>query len=155
MTRGFTLIELMLAITIIAIAVIGVLSVINMASSFSADPMITHQAVAIGESYLQEITTKPFPTTALPCSGSPPALRSNYSTICDYKGIPVGGQVPTDVNGNAIAGLSAYTVQVTIDDTTANVNGLTAAANRALRIDVTVSHPNMTTLIFSAYRTRY
>lgn len=153
--QGFTLPELVISIVVISIAVLGTLLGIRATVRHSADPMITQQAVAIAESYLEEIAAKPFPTAALPCSGTPPALRADYATICDYKGIPSGGQVPTDIDGNPVAGLGGYTVRVVIDDTTADVNGLTSAANQAMRIDVTLSHPNMTDMMFSVYRTRY
>ncbi len=165
--KGFTLIEILVAITVISIAVIGIMVGIVLSARYNADPMVMHQGVAIAESYLQEITAKPLPgaplpgatppfTCTLPCAGTPPASRANYATVCDYKGIPVAGQVPTDINGNAIAGLGNYTVQVTIDDTAAVLGPaaqqLTAAAKQVVRIDIIVSNPSMQTMTFSAYR---
>lgn len=151
---GFTLIELVMATLIITVAVLGTLLGIQTATRHSADPMNVQQGIAIAESYLEEIVSKPFPTAALPC-GAPAASRANYATLCDYKGIPVGGEVPTDATGTAIPGLGAFTVQVNIDDTTATLNGFTAAANQVLRVDVTVSRNFMPTMVFSVYRTRY
>jgi len=138
---------------VISIGLTGTLLAINTVVRRSVDPMIVHQAVAIAGSYLDEISSKGFPTS-LPCSSSPPAGgRMDYVSICDYKFIPVAGQVPTDQLGNPMPGLENYTVKVNIDDTTAAFQGLTAAASQVVRIDVTVSNPHMTTTTYSVYRT--
>ena len=57
---GTTLIEVVIAIVIISIAVSAVLMALTMTVGYSADPMIRHQAVAIAEAYLEEITLKAF-----------------------------------------------------------------------------------------------
>ena len=57
---GTTLIELVIAIVIIAIAASAILMAIFTTVGSSADPMIRHQAVAIAEAYLEEIALKPF-----------------------------------------------------------------------------------------------
>jgi MSHA pilin protein MshD len=150
---GFTLMELVVAITILTIAVSGTLLGIEMATRHNADPLVLQQGIAIAQSYLEEITSKQFPTAALPCSSAVPATRAQYSSVCDYRNI--GSQVPTNQLGNPINGLGGYTVTIVINSSTANINGLTSAANQAIRIDIQVSHPNMTTMTFSAYRTRY
>lgn len=170
---GFTLIEVVMAVLIIGISVIGILVGVIQATKYSADPMVINQGIAIAESYLQEITAKPLPgaplpgaappyTCSLPCAGSPPASRANYATVCDYKGIPAGGQVPTDITGAAIPNLGNYTVKVAINDGSSGAvtigpagNQLTAAAKQVVRIDVTVSNPSMQTMVFSAYRACY
>lgn len=150
--RGFTMVELVLSMTIIGIAILGTLLAINTAVRFSGDPLISTQAVAIAESYLEEILTKNFPTpnaaTACPSTG---LTRANFTDICHYNGL---NQVPTDQNGNAIAGLGGYTVQVAVDRQTAALGAL-ATGTQAVRIDVTVSHSSMTGMTFSAYRTNY
>ena len=58
--RGFTLVELVIAMVVISIALSGVLMVMNYTTAHSADPMIQHQAVAIAEAYLEEILLKPY-----------------------------------------------------------------------------------------------
>jgi MSHA pilin protein MshD len=144
--RGYTLIELVMSMTIIAIAILGTLMAVNTAALYSGDPLITYQAISIAESYLTEIASKSFPSGTCP-SGS----RSTYTSICQYNGL---NQVPTDQTGAAIAGLGGYTVQVTVDSATAQLGTLTAGT-QAARIDVTVSHKNMDTMTFSTYRTNY
>lgn len=152
---GFTLVELVIAMAIIGVALAGTLMVINMATRYSADPMIFQQSAEIAESYLAEIASKAFPS-ALPCSGTEPAGgRVNYATVCDYKFIPAAGEVPTDQMGNPVAGLNSYNVKVTIDDTAATLQGLTATANQVIRADVTVSHPQIGSTTYSVYRSNY
>jgi len=146
--QGYTLIELVISITLISIAVLGVLLAVNTAAIYSGDPMISYQSVAIAEAYLSEIATKGFPPT-----GSCPSAvaRAVYTNICNYNGL---NQVPTDQTGSAIAGLGSYTVQVNVDSTTAALGALTAGT-QAVRVDVIVAHPMMNTLTFSLYRTNY
>lgn len=148
---GFTLVELISSIVVIAISVIGTLLAIQHATRLSGDPMLVRQAIAIAESYIDEIRTKSFSSGA--CPAVPGAGgRANFTYICHYNGI---SQVPTDQNGNAITGLGIYTVTVSIDSAAANLNGVTGAAN-VNRIDVTVSHPRIATGIRqSEYRTNY
>lgn len=145
---GFTLIELVISITLISIAVLGVLLAVNTAAVYSSDPLLNYQAVGIAEAYLSEIGTKNFPPT-----GSCPAAssRSTYTNICQYNGL---NQVPTDQTGSAIAGLGSYTVQVNVDSTTAALGSL-VAGTQVVRVDVTVSHAMMDTMTFSLYRTNY
>lgn len=150
--QGFTMVELIISITIIGIAILGTLLAINTAALFSSDPLLTTQATAIAESYLEEILGKNFPTpvaaTACPSTG---LTRANFTSICDYNGL---NQVPTDQNGNAVAALSGYTVQVVVDRQTAALGAL-SSGTQAVRIDVTVSHAAMPGMKFSVYRTNY
>lgn len=149
---GFTMVELIISMTIIGVAVLGTLMAINTATLFSGDPLITTQAVAIAESYLEEIITKSFPTpaaaSACPSTG---LTRANFTDICNYNGL---NQVPTDQNGNAMAGLGAYNVQVTVDRQTATLGSL-GSGTQAVRIDVKVTHNAMAGMTFSVYRTNY
>ncbi len=148
--KGFTLIELLVSIVIFSIVIVGTLSVFITATKYSADPMIIHQGIAIAESYLEEIATKDFPSGTCP---TPSGGRSTYANICNYYSFAPAA--PADQMGNTIAALSRYTVAVNIDRTTAQLGTLTAAANQVVRIDVTISHPNITTMTFSTYRTNY
>jgi len=146
--QGYTLIELVISITLISIAVLGVLLAVNTAAIYSGDPMISYQSVAIAEAYLSEISTKGFPPAGS-CPGA--ASRAVYTNICNYNGL---NQVPTDQTGSAISGLGSYTVQVNVDSTAAVLGALTAGT-QAVRVDVTVSHPVMDAMTFSLYRTNY
>lgn len=149
---GFTMIELVISMTIIGVAILGTLLSINTATKSSGDPLLSTQAISIAESYLEEIMSKSFPTpnaaAACPVTG---LTRANFTDICNYNGL---NQVPTDQNGNAIAGLSGYNVQVAVDRQTAALGAL-ASGTQAVRIDVTVTHASMTGMTFSVYKTNY
>lgn len=155
--RGATLIELVITIVIISISVAAVVGTLSRMTAHSADPMIEAQAVAIAESYLEEIMLKAYldPTTNTVCPGPPPASRSLYDNVCDYNGlVNVGAR---DQSGNPPPGidLSAYTVAVTVDQA-ATLNNLSGSGS-VLRIDVEVTYvdPSIADITLSGYRTNY
>lgn len=155
---GLSLLELIMAITVVSVALVGVMSVFITTTKQSADPMVRQQGLLIAEAYLEEILLKRFydPDTSTVCPG-PEASRSDYDNVCDYNGL---NQAPTNQFGTAVAALSNYTVQVTvIRDGTVNLNGLTngPAANeiRVLRVDVAVIGPDGNSMTLSGYRTNY
>lgn len=55
---GITLIELVLYIVIVSVGIAGILSVMNVTTQHSADPMVRKQALAAAESLLEEILLK-------------------------------------------------------------------------------------------------
>lgn len=59
-SKGFTLVEMVVFISIISIAIAGVLSVLNLTSRNSANPLVRKQALVIAESLMQEIQQMPF-----------------------------------------------------------------------------------------------
>lgn len=169
--RGFSLIELIIAIMIIGASVVGVLSMMNFLAARSADPMIQEQAMLIGEAYLDEILLKPFldPSagTANVCPAPEAGGRSSYDNVCDYNGLTDAGAPdgdgPRDQFGNPIADLGAYTVTVTVTGTGDNTVTLGPAGSlinnsgvlRVLRVDVRVQGPGTMALMLTGYRTNY
>lgn len=144
--RGFTLIELVISIVVVSIALGGVLLAINYTVTHSADPMLQHQAVAIAESYLEEILLKPF---ADPDGVDGESSRALFDDVDDYHGLLDSGV--RDQTGNSIPGLDNYTVGVTVVGT--NLNGIAIANSK--KITVTVSHPVGFNMSLSGYRTNY
>jgi MSHA pilin protein MshD len=148
-SRGFTLIELIVAITIVAIAATTLLGAIAAVASRSADAMLQQQAIAIAQAYLDEIQQRwvvdPNQT------GSPPNTgRASWNLVDQYNGlVDVGAH---DQFGNAIAALAAYTVSVNVNQSTA-LPGIANAAAR--RIDVTVTTAPNVSVTLSGYRTNY
>jgi len=142
-THGATLIELIITIVIISVSLTGILSVVNLTTSHSADPMVQRQAIAIAESYLEEITL--LPVTATPDS-SVAGDRSTFDNIADYNGLNDTGA--TDQNGDALVGLENYFVVVSVADET--VSGISMKA-----ITVTVSRPGTQDIILTGYRADY
>ncbi len=144
--KGTTLVELVISMVIVGIALLGTLVCMNTVSLYSSDPILLEQAVAIADSYLQEISSKSFPKA--PCT--PVLARADYDNICYYNGL---SQVPTDQTGTALPGLGAYTVNVTVDTSTATLGGL-SGSNVVARVDVSVSHKAMSTITRSTYVTK-
>lgn len=147
--KWYTLIELVTSMTIIAISLIGTLMAINAATLHSGDPLLRQQAMAIAESYLEEIAEKDFPVT--PC---PSGTRGTFTNICNYNGLT---EHPTNQNGTPMAGLNGYTVSVAVDSATASLGSPTLTpGTQVVRIDVTVSlAPMMVPITLSVYRTNY
>ena len=140
--RGFTLIELVIAIVVIGIAVTGILTVMNETTAHSADPMIEHQEIAVAQAYLEEILSKSY--TTQPGAGS----RKNFDDVDDYNGLH--DPQATNELGQTIAGLKGYAVDVTVTD-----NATLGTINTAKQVDVTVTGPNGTTIMLTGYRTDY
>lgn len=136
-----TLIELILSMVIISVALIGVLSVINVTVSHSADPLVQHQAIAIAESYLEEILLQAY-------SGGSSGARADYDDVDDYNGLSDMGV--HDQAGYAVAGLTQYNVTVAVSAATALTDGVNAK-----QISVTVNGPGVSNLRLVGYRADY
>jgi MSHA pilin protein MshD len=145
--RGLTMIELVVAITIVSMAAVAVLGAMSAISTRSANVMVRHQAVAIAEAYLEEILAKP---VANPNPALPATTRATWDYVDQYNGlVDVGAH---DQYGNAIANLAGYTVTVAVVQS----SGLTGiAASAARRIDITVTDPTGIQVALSGYRTNY
>jgi MSHA pilin protein MshD len=145
--RGVTLIEIVVAITVVAIAATTILGVLGAVASRSADAMMQQQAIAIAGSYLDEIMQR----WVVDPNGAPPNTgRGSWNLVDEYNGlVDVGAH---DQFGNPIAALSAYTVSVVTSQSSA-LTGVPAAATR--RIDITVSYAPSRSVTVSGYRTNY
>jgi MSHA pilin protein MshD len=145
--RGLTLVELVVAITIVGIAVTTILGAFAAVATRSADAMMQQQAIAIAESYLSEILQR----WVVDPNGTPPNTgRASWDLVDQYNGlVDVGAH---DQFGNPIASLSSYTVRVSTSQSSA-LAGVPAVAAR--RVDITVSYPPSASVILSGYRTSY
>lgn len=172
--RGFSLIELIVAIVIIGIGIAGFAQLINTSAKNSIDPMVKQQANSAARAYLEEILLKSFcdpdltsdcPTACNLGSTCSSAVctentggtetRATYDDVCDYQVLP--DTLVRDQNGTNI-GLTNYRVTVTIfDGAEADLNGLTGANRESLRVDVNVTHttnPNVDVTV-SGYRVNF
>jgi len=145
--RGVTLIELVVAITIVAVAATTILGAIAAVASRSADAMMQQQAIAIAQAYLDEILQR----WVVDPNGTPPNTgRGSWDLVDEYNGlVDVGAH---DQFGNPIAALAAYTVSVATSQSSA-LPGVPAASDR--RIDITVSYSPNGSVTLSGYRTNY
>lgn len=161
---GVTLVELVISIVVVAIAVVGVMSLISQTTSHSADPMIQHQAVAIAESYLEEAALLPYDEAA--ASGAAEGAlgadtgetdRSLFDDVNDYVG-------HSDVGARSLAnptvvvpGLDQYTVTVNVQND-GNLGLGTPQQVPAASVElitVRVTHPAGVDITMAGYRTRY
>ena len=144
--RGVTLVELVVAITIVAIAATTILGAFAAIATRSTDAMMQQQAIAIGESYLSEILQR----WVVDPNGTPPNTgRASWDLVDQYNGLV---EIPHDQFGTAIASLSSYTVNVSVSQSS-GLAGVPAADAR--RVDITVTYPPSASVILSGYRTSY
>jgi len=141
--RGFTLIELVVSITVLAIAVGGMLAAMSAVSANSANTMVSEQATAIAAAYLNEVLQKPFG------AADGQVTRATLDVVDDYAGLTDVGV--HDQTGAAVPALALYTVSIRVG--AGVLGGVPAAQLR--EVDVTVSHPSGVTVVLSGYRTLY
>lgn len=143
--RGMTLIELVIAMVVIAVGLAGVLLAFSTVGAGSADPVVERQLQAVAEEMLEEISLKPFAAA----SNTPPATcaRNTFNDVADYNGYSSSGQICT-IDGTPIPALAGYSVQVSV------VSGTLAGVASALKISVTVSRGSLS-LTLVGWRTGY
>ncbi|MDR2187909.1 MAG: prepilin-type N-terminal cleavage/methylation domain-containing protein [Azonexus sp.] len=151
--RGFSLIELIVAIIIISIGVAALMMAFSTGVRGSADPVIGKQMLATAEEMMEEILLKPFHVLGTPPANGalvcgPAAARDSsgggvFDDVRDYNGYQTTGIC--DIQGNAIPGLASYNLSVaTACQPVAGVN--------MLQVTVTVSRggDNVTLVSYKA-----
>ncbi|SHG64429.1 prepilin-type N-terminal cleavage/methylation domain-containing protein [Massilia sp. CF038] len=133
---GFTLIEMIVFIVIVAIALAAVLRTLSITAGASADPIAPKQAMLVAESMLEEILLKPFSNPeggyAAVCPGT--CDRARFDNVGDYAGYTSNGVFALDDLATPVAGLGGYNVAVSVTST-----NVTAKGNGAPCLRVTVS----------------
>jgi MSHA pilin protein MshD len=109
--------------------------------------MLQQQAIAIAQAYLDEIEQR----WVVDPNGTPANTgRGSWDLVDEYNGLDdVGAH---DQSGNAIPALAAYTVTVSVAQSSALPNISSSAARR---IDVTVAAAPNVSVTLSGYRTNY
>ncbi len=148
--RGFSLVEVVVFIMIVSVALVGVLSVMNLTTQRSADPLIRKQAIAVAESMLEEVSLHDFAVTSAPVAPIQ-ANRQSFDDIGDYDNFTTSGVFSIDDPLTPITGLTGYTVRVTVVGSA--LSGIPAAA--ASLITVTVTAPDGVSVVLAGYRTAY
>src|SRR5258706_13314579 len=85
---GGPLIELVVAITVIGLAVSAVRAAMSAITSRSADAMVQQQALVIAEAYLEEVLQRP---VVDPDGVEPEAARGSFDDVDDYNGLSNSG----------------------------------------------------------------
>jgi MSHA pilin protein MshD len=140
---GFTLIEILVAVVVLAIAVCGSMAALSAISVQSADAMVTEQATAVASAYLNEVLQKPFGAF----DGH--TTRSTLDVVDDYNGLKNKGA--RDQTGALVPGLGQYTVTVSVGPGTLG----SVPATEVREVDVKVVHSSGVTVLLSGYRTKY
>jgi MSHA pilin protein MshD len=146
--RGVTLIELVITITVIAIASVAVLGTISATTVRSADRMQRQQALAVAQAYMEEIALRSFSDPDGTAVREP--LRADYDDVDDYNGLADNGA--RDQLGRSVASLGSYVVRVSVASSRA-LGGV--PQNAVKRIDVTVTDPSGNAVALTGYRSRY
>ncbi len=143
--KGVTLIELILSMVIISIALVGIFSVINLTVSHSADPVVNYQAIAIAESYMDEILLQSYTD---PDGSETGETRASFDDVSDYNGLnDVGAH---NQQGVLISNLARYTVAVVVSAPLALTGGVSAK-----KIVVTISGLGLPGLALVGYKANY
>ena len=141
--RGFTLIEMIIAIVVIGVGLVGVLLAFSTVSRHNADPMVGKQMLAIAEEMMEEIQLKPYDHAATALDG---CRRSQFDDVADFNGYTTTNRI-CDIEGTEIASLAGYGVDVDV------VAG-TLSGVAAWQITVTVSY-GTDNLTLVGWRTDY
>ena len=139
--RGFTLIELIIFIVVVAVGLVGILKVMDVTVKSSAEPMVRKQAMALADSILEEILLKAYQDPD-PLVSTGETTRSAMDDVDDYHG-----------KTNALfvdlpAQLASYVIGIAVTDGTATL-GIAAK-----KVTVTVIH-GAEVITMTGYRTNY
>lgn len=147
---GFTLIEVIIFIVVLAAGLAGILTVSNTVVKSSGDPMVRKQAIALADSILEEILQKEYEDP----DGLPNVVEPSRATMDDVD--DYNGKTQTLFNSSSGVGgwpatLDSYQVSIVVSaDTTA----VGTVALPAKRVAVTVSRGgDSATLV--GYRGKY
>lgn len=117
-SRGLSLVELIIFIVVVTVALAGVLSVLQISTRYSADPLMRKEALALSEAMMDEILSKDYQndpadpgntsatlgcTVNTPnptCLPNVPALRANYNDVDDFNG---WNSPPAQMSGVGVA----------------------------------------------------
>ena len=117
--RGVTLIEAVVAISVLAIAIPPLVGLFTEVASHDTGNTYQGVAVVYADSLMEEIVSKAYEDPDEPSGsfGSEEALRSSYDDIDDYDGI--SNSPPQRLDGTTLADYGGFTRSVTVDNVTA------------------------------------
>ncbi|MEX1222877.1 MAG: type II secretion system protein [Idiomarina sp.] len=173
--RGFTLIELVTGIVVLAIALTLLSTLLFPQARNTVDAIYQIRAVELGNAMLNEIVSKRFDENSDPNGGTPrcgevsapsctaPASlgpdgesRDEFDDVDDYDGLnQIGANIETALGDDLGTIYNGFTVQVSVyyDGNLDSVDDAAVASAKLIR--VTVITPDGVDVVFSAYRGNY
>jgi MSHA pilin protein MshD len=181
---GFSLVEIVVTIVILAIALIGVSAMVRLGSEQSADVMQQTRAIALAQAYLDEIMGRRYDenssaTGLFPCfgAGAPrpcsstlgpdtgetddPDSREYFDDVDDYNGWVEGdgegaGRPIRDAEGNTRSGYDNFhiAIEVAYAGTAAAWSEADQTHAKLIKVTVTLRNQNVG-WVFSAYKGNY
>ncbi|PCI51728.1 MAG: hypothetical protein COB51_01495 [Moraxellaceae bacterium] len=150
---GFSLVELVMAISLMGLAMAGLMSAYANTVKRSADPMIMQQGLIIAESLMEEILLNPFldPSSATVCP-SAPSSRTDFNNVCDYNGY--ASSTIKDQGGTSYSQLSGFAISVAVSNSAAGELGSVPTAN-LLRVVVTVTNALNSNVKLTSYKAKF
>jgi MSHA pilin protein MshD len=143
--RGFTLIEVIIFIVVVAAGLAGILQVVNTTVAHTADPVVAKQALALADSILAEVMQKGYdpvitsPLTGQPTCGGAGTNRQTFDCVANYHGATKA------LFADWPAELADYNVAITVaapaamgGSTTTNVRRVTVTVSRGAAVSVTL-----------------
>lgn len=170
---GFTLVELLVFIVVVAVGLTGTVLVINRSVLLAPEALMRTRAMELAQAYLDEITTKRYdentgqggvprcssvdpgsqPCTPAGSLGPEGESRATYDDVDDYHG--TDDRPPQNATGTALDGYDDYRVQVTIEYAGTELGYPPADNIHAKRVTVTITTPFGTSIPVSVYRTNF
>ena len=154
---GFTLIESVFTIVIIAIAMTALISVWSNAVVHSADPFWQTKTTALGRLYQAQIAAQRFDEIACASRGNKcstqfgPDLesRGDFDDVDDYHNLL---ELASDTQGREIAGYEGYQISVQVSYAGAD---FALAEQRLKKISIEITTPQGNMQQFVSYRGNY
>ena len=179
--KGFTLVELIIGITVFSIIMMVIIGLIGPQSRLSVEPIWQVRASELAQSLMSEINARAFDDNlansnsgkrcneSVSCTPSaslgpdPGENRARYDDIDDFHGLNESGAailsaqgLPVLYNGESLYTGFSVAIQVYYDDNEDGVNddagGSGAVIGNVKRIVITVTTPGGEAITFSSYR---
>lgn len=145
--RGISLIELIMFIVIVSVSLAGILTVMNLVTRSSADPLVHKQALAIAESLMEEVQLMPFTfcdiddpnmgsaVTAANCTGGAGGPNDESAAIGPETAASVGGAEGRD-GAPQFDNVSDYNAFPFVPGAVVDINGTAAPAGYTAAIAI-------------------